>query len=112
MDLHYVLDRPHLNDGARVVRVKPRYNADVNQWWLCDEGRYGFGWIDHARLDKVRGPFSGAVALPPPEPPSAASRSRGEGVPPAQRGPPTRATWEQAPPAIATAPKGGAHRGV
>ncbi|MBI1787175.1 MAG: (2Fe-2S)-binding protein [Acidobacteria bacterium] len=53
MDLHYVLDRPHLNDGARVVRVKPRYNPDVNQWWLCDEGRYGFGWIDRARLVKV-----------------------------------------------------------
>jgi NADH-quinone oxidoreductase subunit G len=56
MDLHYVLDRPHLNDGARVVRVKPRYNPDVNQWWLCDEGRYGLGWIDRGRLRKVRGP--------------------------------------------------------
>jgi NADH-quinone oxidoreductase subunit G len=54
MDLHYVLDRPHLNDGSRIVRVKPRYNPAVNQWWLCDEGRYGFGWIDRARLDKVR----------------------------------------------------------
>jgi NADH-quinone oxidoreductase subunit G len=56
MDLHYLLDRPHLNGGARVVRVKPRYNPDVNQWWLCDEGRYGLGWIDHARLKNVRGP--------------------------------------------------------
>ena len=56
VDLHYVLDRPHLNDGARVVRIKPRYNPDVNQWWLCDEGRYGFGWVDRARLTKVRGP--------------------------------------------------------
>jgi len=56
MEMHYVLDRPHLNDGARVVRVKPRYNPDVNQWWLCDEGRYSFGWIDRARLNKVRGP--------------------------------------------------------
>ena len=61
MDMHYVLDRPHLNDGARVVRVKPRYNPDVNQWWLCDEGRFGLGWIDHARLDKVRGPSPGAT---------------------------------------------------
>jgi NADH-quinone oxidoreductase subunit G len=34
--------------------VKPRYNADVNQWWMCDEGRYGFGWIDEGRLTKVR----------------------------------------------------------
>ena len=56
VDMHYVLDRPHLNDGARVVRIKPRYNPDVNQWWLCDEGRYGFGWIDQGRLTKVRGP--------------------------------------------------------
>ena len=56
VDLHYVLDRPHLNDGARVARIKPRYNPDVNQWWLCDEGRYGFGWLDQARLRKVRGP--------------------------------------------------------
>jgi NADH-quinone oxidoreductase subunit G len=62
IDLHYLLDRPHLNDGARLVRVKPRYNADVNQWWLCDEGRYGLGWIDRARLDKVRGPTDEADA--------------------------------------------------
>lgn len=54
VDLHYVLNRPHLNDGARVLRVKPRYNADVNQWWMCDEGRYGFGWVDQARLQEVR----------------------------------------------------------
>ena len=54
IDMHYVLDRPHLNDGARVVRVKPRYNPDVNQWWLCDEGRYGLGWLDRKRLTEVR----------------------------------------------------------
>jgi len=59
VDLHYVLNRPHLNDGARVVRIKPRYNRNVNQWWMCDEGRYGFGWVDRARLVKVRGPSTG-----------------------------------------------------
>ena len=53
IDLHYLLDRPHLNGGNRVVRIKPRYNADVNHWWICDEGRYGLGWIDRARLDRV-----------------------------------------------------------
>ncbi len=61
MDLHFVLDRPHLNDGARVVRVKPRHNPHVNRWWLCDEGRYGFGWLDRARLRKVRGPSAAAA---------------------------------------------------
>jgi NADH-quinone oxidoreductase subunit G len=54
VDLHYVLDRPHLNEGARVLRLKPRYNADVNQWWMCDDGRYGFHWIDKGRLTTVR----------------------------------------------------------
>ena len=54
VDVHYVLDRPHLNDGRRVLRLKPRYNADVNQWWMCDEGRFGFGWMDKGRLTKVR----------------------------------------------------------
>lgn len=54
IDMHFVLDRPHLNDGARLARIKPRYNADVNQWWLCDEGRYGFGWLDQDRLQRVR----------------------------------------------------------
>ncbi len=53
LDLHYLLDRPHLNDGGRIVRVKPRYNPKVNQWWLCDEGRYGLGWIDRGRLQRV-----------------------------------------------------------
>jgi NADH-quinone oxidoreductase subunit G len=62
VDLHFVLDRPHLNDGARLVRIKPRYNPDVNQWWLCDEGRYGFGWLDRARLTKVQGPAADGVA--------------------------------------------------
>ena len=61
VDMHYVLDRPHLNDGARVVRIKPRYNPDVNQWWMCDEGRYGFGWVDKERLRNVRGPSENAT---------------------------------------------------
>ena len=62
VDLHYVLDRPHLNDGARVARIKPRFNEDVNQWWMCDEGRYGFGWLDEERLTKVRGPTEAAAS--------------------------------------------------
>ena len=61
MDIHFALDRPHLNDEARVVRIKPRFNPEVNQWWLCDEGRYGFGWLDQGRLHQVRGPASDAT---------------------------------------------------
>ena len=45
--------RPHIAGGARVMRLKPRYNADVNTWWMCDEGRYGYKTIDERRLTQV-----------------------------------------------------------
>ncbi len=42
--------RPHIAGGERVMRLKPRYNPDVNQWWMCDVGRYGYTRIDAERL--------------------------------------------------------------
>jgi len=34
-----------------VYRIKPRYNPKVNDWWICDEGRYGFKYVhDPARI--------------------------------------------------------------
>jgi len=44
--------RPHVAGGARVMRLKPRYNADVNQWWMCDEGRYAYHRIDENRIEQ------------------------------------------------------------
>ncbi len=38
--------------GERVMRMKPRYQPLVNKWWICDEGRYGYKWIDLARLQE------------------------------------------------------------
>jgi NADH-quinone oxidoreductase subunit G len=29
----------------RIYRLKPRENAHINQWWMCDEGRYGFKYV-------------------------------------------------------------------
>ncbi|HUY34436.1 MAG TPA: 2Fe-2S iron-sulfur cluster-binding protein [Pirellulales bacterium] len=28
-----------------VYRLKPRENPHINQWWMCDEGRYGFHYV-------------------------------------------------------------------
>ncbi len=53
IEIHYNRERevrPHIADGDRVMRLKPRYNADVNKWWMCDEGRYSYKFIDHGRL--------------------------------------------------------------
>ena len=39
----------------RVYRLKPRANPEVNHWWICDEGRYGFKHIhDPGRLSQLR----------------------------------------------------------
>jgi NADH-quinone oxidoreductase subunit G len=46
IEVHTNPRRAHHAQGRRVVRLKPRFNADVNEWWICDEGRYGFGGID------------------------------------------------------------------
>ncbi len=44
------LDRPQHGNGKRVMRLKPRENQEVNQWWICDEGRYGYHFIDDDRI--------------------------------------------------------------
>ena len=41
------------NDG-RVWRVKSRYNPGVNNWWMCDDGRFGWKYVhDPKRLDRL-----------------------------------------------------------
>ena len=39
----------------RVYRLKPRTNPHINQWWMCDEGRYGWKHVhDPARVTELR----------------------------------------------------------
>ena len=33
----------------RVYRLKPRENPDVNRWWMCNEGRYGYHHVHDPR---------------------------------------------------------------
>lgn len=42
--------RPQHGRGDRVMRLKPRCQPAINQWWMCDEGRYGYQWMDRGRL--------------------------------------------------------------
>jgi NADH dehydrogenase/NADH:ubiquinone oxidoreductase subunit G len=37
----------------RVYRVKAEYNPDINGYWICDTGRYGYGYLNGSRLEKV-----------------------------------------------------------
>jgi len=43
----------------QVKRLRPRYNADVNRWWMCDHGRFSFDRFnapDRLGAVRVRGP--------------------------------------------------------
>jgi NADH-quinone oxidoreductase subunit G len=42
--------RPHQHKKARVMRLKPRLNPDVNDYWICDKGRYNYHFIDDNRI--------------------------------------------------------------
>ena len=50
IEIHSNLDRPQHGVGERVMRLKPRENPEVNQWWICDAGRYGYKFIDQKRI--------------------------------------------------------------
>jgi len=47
--------RSYKNDGRRIARLKPRENLEVNDYWMCDSGRYGFLNIeDESRIETPR----------------------------------------------------------
>lgn len=40
---------------GQVKRLRPRFNEKVNQWWMCDEGRFGWKYVhDGQRLQHPR----------------------------------------------------------
>ncbi|MCX6639430.1 MAG: 2Fe-2S iron-sulfur cluster-binding protein [bacterium] len=51
--LHYDVDHDYQRPGRRIQRIKPRVNPDVNRWWICDRGRYGYSFIDAATRTKT-----------------------------------------------------------
>jgi NADH-quinone oxidoreductase subunit G len=47
--------KPEWAKGARLARVTPRYNPDVNDYWMCDIGRFDYHWIEGD--DRLRRPL-------------------------------------------------------
>ena len=50
--------KPEWAKGARLVRMTPRFNPQVNGYWMCDIGRFDYHWIeseDRLRRPMVRG---------------------------------------------------------
>jgi len=43
--------KPEWAKGSRLIRMTPRYNAEVNGYWMCDIGRFKYHWVESdARL--------------------------------------------------------------
>ena len=38
--------KPEWAKGARLARITPRYNPAVNDYWMCDIGRFDYHWIE------------------------------------------------------------------
>jgi NADH-quinone oxidoreductase subunit G len=47
--------KPEWARGSRLIRLTPRFNPDVNGYWMCDVGRFGYHWIEGD--DRVRRPL-------------------------------------------------------
>ena len=42
----WIKAKPEWAKGSRLIRMTPRFNPDVNGYWMCDIGRFDFGWIE------------------------------------------------------------------
>ncbi len=38
--------KPEWAKGSRLIRMTPRYNPDVNGYWMCDIGRFNYQWVE------------------------------------------------------------------
>ena len=38
--------KPEWAKGARLIRMTPRFNPEVNDYWMCDIGRFDYRWIE------------------------------------------------------------------
>ena len=38
--------KPEWAKGARLIRFTPRFNPDVNDYWMCDIGRFDYHWVE------------------------------------------------------------------
>ena len=41
------------HNQGRIYRIKPRFNKDINKWWISDDIRYGWDFVHNNRLQTI-----------------------------------------------------------
>jgi NADH-quinone oxidoreductase subunit G len=47
--------KPEWAKGSQLIRFTPRFNPDINSYWMCDIGRFEYHWIEGD--DRLRRPL-------------------------------------------------------
>ena len=42
----WIKAKPEWAKGAQLIRTTPRFNPDINGYWMCDIGRFDYRWIE------------------------------------------------------------------
>jgi NADH-quinone oxidoreductase subunit G len=45
----WIKAKPEWAKGAQLIRMTPRFNPDVNSYWMCDIGRFDYHWVESDR---------------------------------------------------------------
>jgi NADH-quinone oxidoreductase subunit G len=56
----WIKAKPEWAKGSRLIRFTPRFNPDVNSYWMCDIGRFEYHWIEGD--DRIRKPLARSAA--------------------------------------------------
>jgi len=53
----WIKAKPEWAKGAQLIRTTPRFNPEVNGYWMCDIGRFDYRWIEGD--DRLQRPLVG-----------------------------------------------------
>ena len=42
----WIKAKPEWAKGSQLIRITPRYNPEVNDFWMCDIGRFQYTWVE------------------------------------------------------------------
>ena len=42
----WIKAKPEWAKGTQLIRMTPRFNPEINSYWMCDIGRFDFRWVE------------------------------------------------------------------